>query len=64
MYENADAEEGVLRRYINKLSNELIHFKERLGYDRFVIFAPEKMKPIIEEEIHRDLKNILAKFIV
>lgn len=64
IYENADAEEGVLRRYINKLSNELIHFKEKLWYDRLVIFAPEKMKHIIEEEIHRDLKNILAKFVV
>ena len=63
MYENADAEEWVLRRYVNKLWNELVHLKEKLWYDRLVVFVPEKMKHIVEEELHRDLKNILAKVI-
>jgi len=63
MYENADAEEGVLRRYVNKLGNELVHLKEKLWYDRLVVFVPEKMKHIVEEELHNDLKNILAKII-
>ena len=63
MYENADAEEGVLRRYVNKLGNELVYLKEKLWYDRLVVFVPEKMKHIVEEELHNDLKNILAKII-
>ena len=62
-WENADAEEGVLRRYVNKLGNELVHLKEKLWYDRLVVFVPEKMKHIVEEELQRDLKDILAKVV-
>ncbi len=62
-WENADAEEGVLRRYINKLGNELIHLKEKLWYDRLVVFVPEKMKHILEEELNKDLKDIMAKIV-
>ncbi len=59
-WENADAEEGVLRRYINKLGNELIHLKEKLWYDRLIVFVPEKMKHLVEEELQKDLKDILS----
>ena len=62
-YENADQEEGILRRYVNALWNELVRLKEKLWYDRLVVFVPEKMKHIVEEELHRDLKQILAKVI-
>jgi len=34
-----------------------------LGYDRLVVFVPEKIKHIMEEELHKDLKKILAKVI-
>jgi peptide subunit release factor 1 (eRF1) len=59
--ENADKEEGLLRAYVNNLSNELIRLKEKLGYTRLVVFVPEKLKHIVEEDLHRDLKAILAK---
>ena len=61
--ENADKEEGVLRRYINAVGEELLKLKEKLGFDRVVVFTPEKLKHIVEEELHRDFKQILAKVI-
>ena len=62
-YENADQEEGILRRYVNALGKRLVELKQELGFDRLVVFVPEKMKHIVEEELHRDLKQILAKVI-
>jgi len=61
--ENADKEEGILRRYINAVGEELLKLKEKLGFTRLVVFAPEKLKHIVEEELHRDFKKILAKVI-
>jgi len=61
--ENTDKEEGILRRYVNSLGEELVKLKEKLWYDRLVVFVPEKLKNLIEEELHRDLKKILAKVI-
>ncbi len=61
--ENADKEEGILRRYVNALGEELIRLKDEIGYDRLVVFVPEKLKHIMEEELHKDLKKILAKIL-
>ena len=61
--ENADKEEWILRRYVNAVSEELVKLKEILDYDRLVVFTPEKLKHIVEEDLHKDLKQILAKVI-
>jgi len=45
------------------LSNELIRLKEKLGYTRLVLFTPEKLKPIVEENLNKELKQLLAKVI-
>ena len=62
--ENADKEEWILRRYVNAVSEELVKLKEILDYDRLVVFTPEKLKHIVEEDLHKDLKQILAKVII
>ena len=61
--ENADKEEWILRRYVNAVSEELVKLKEILDYDRLVVFTPEKLKHIVEEDLHKELKKILAKVI-
>ena len=61
--ENADKEEWALRRYVNAVSEKLVKLKEILNYDRLVVFTPEKLKHIVEEDLHRDLKQILSKVI-
>ena len=45
------------------MSNELIRLKEKLGYTRLVVFTPEKLKPIVEENLNKELKQLLAKVI-
>ena len=56
-------ERGVIARYINKLSEHIIHLKEKISFDKIIVFAPKKLENLIEKEIHRDFKKDLIKVI-
>ena len=56
-------ERGVIARYINKLSEHIMHLKEKIGFDEIVVFAPKKLESLIEKEVHRDFKKDLVKII-
>jgi hypothetical protein len=61
--ENVDKQEWILRRYVNVLWKELLKLKDQIWFERVVVITPEKIAPIVEEELGRDLKAITAKVI-
>ncbi len=59
-YEKNTRYEGVLRRYVKYILDEIEKLKDSLQFDRIVIFTPEKLKYIVDEEISKFLKNLLS----
>jgi len=59
-YEKNSRYEGVLRRYVKYVLDEAEKLHPELGFDRVVIFAPEKLKAIVNDEISKFLSNMVA----
>jgi len=63
IHKDGKDEDGVITRYINKLSEHIMKLKEKIGFDRIVVFAPEKLKHLIEKESHDDFARDIVKVI-
>ena len=63
-YEKNSRYEGVLRRYIKHIFDEVEKLKDTLGFDRVVIFVPEKLKAIAQDEMSKYLQDLLAHIYV
>ncbi len=55
--------QGVFARYINELEELLWDFKEKIDFDRIIVFIPERLKSILEEKISEHFKNITSAII-
>ena len=52
--------EGVFARYLNSLEKHILDYKEKIGFQRIIIFIPEKLKPILSAKLSQEFKDLLA----
>ena len=52
--------EGLFARYLNSLEKHILDYKEQIGFNRIIVFVPEKLKPILEEKLSREFKHLIS----